>query len=285
MGGTSTTSQQSSTEPWKAAQPALDSILGQLSPLISNSGLSGTSSNAINQLENNAQAGNPYTGAIQGFASNLLSGGGATNQNGAISSAYNQYQQQTNPLASNTDYNPMNTPGLADSLKTLGSDITGQINGQFASAGRDMSGMNTQTLARGLTQGLAPVLTAQYNQNIQNQQGAANNLYNAGNATAAALNGTNQQSLINQGNGVTGAQAALDAQNYTPTQLLNLEQQKQQIPAQNLGLLTNIGVPIAGLGSQSQGTSTSQMSGAQQFAMIMNGIGNLIPKSPVSFKF
>ena len=52
----------------------------------------------------------------------------------------------------------------------------------------------------------------------------------------------------------------------------------QQIPAQNLGLLAQIGVPIAGLGSQTSGTTqgTQQMSGAQQFATLAGGIGSLL---------
>jgi hypothetical protein len=279
MGGESKTTQTqtSQTNPWLAAQPALKGILGQLNGLIPNSGLSNTSQDAINQLEQNAQAGNPYAGQISNVASNLLNGGGANATAPMVNSAYQTYQQQTNPLASNTNYDPMSTPGLADSLKTLGSDITGQINGQFAAAGRDMSGMNTQTLARGLTQGLAPVLTQQYNQNVANQQGAASNLYNAGNTTSGVLGGLNQAGLANQVQGISTANDALAGQNYTPTQLLNLESLKQQLPAQSLGLLAQIGIPIAGLGSQSSGTATGtqQMSGAQQFGLIAGGLGSL----------
>jgi len=275
MGGTSKQTQQSTTEPWKPAQPALNGILGQLQGLIPNSGLSSTSSDAINQMEGNAQAGNPYAGQIGGVVGNLLNGGGANAQAPAIQNGLSTYQQQTNPLASNTNYDPMQTPGLGDSLKALGSDITSQINGQFAAGGRDMSGMNTQTLARGLTQGLAPILTGQYNQNVQNQQGAAQNLYNAGNTSAGLLSGINQASLGNQVQGISSANDALSAQNYTPQMLLQLEQLKQQLPAQSLGLLAQIGVPIAGLGTQSQGTATNQMSGAQQFGLIAGGLGSL----------
>lgn len=282
MGGTSKQTQESTTQPWAPAQPALNGILGQLNGLIPNSGLSSTSSDAINSLESSAQAGNPFASQISGAVSGLLNGGGANAQAPAIQNNLSTYQQQTNPLASNTNYDPMQTPGLADSLKTLGSDITSQINGQFAAGGRDMSGMNTQTLARGLTQGLAPILTGQYNQNVQNQQGAASNLYNAGNTSAGLLSGLNQTGLSNQVQGISSANDALAAQNYTPTQLLQLEQLKQQLPAQSLGLLAQIGVPIAGLGQQSQGTATNTMSGAQQFGTIMSGIGalgNLWPKS------
>ena len=210
---------------------------------------------AFGQLESSAQQGNPFAGQIGGVVGNLLNGGGATAQAPAIQSAFDTFKAQTNPLASNTNYDPMQTPGLADSLKTMMGDIGTSINGQFAAAGRDLSGMNTQTLARGLTQGLAPILTQQYNQNVQNQQGAASNLYNAGNTTGGLLAGLNQQGIANQVQGVTSANDALTAQNYGPATMLQLEQLKQGIPMQNLGLLTQIGVPIAGLGTQSQGTS------------------------------
>ena len=80
MGGQSTTSQtqQTQTAPWQAAQPDLTSILGQLSPLVQNSGLTPTESGAINQLSQNASQGNPFTGQITGLATNLLNGGSAT---------------------------------------------------------------------------------------------------------------------------------------------------------------------------------------------------------------
>ena len=275
MGGKSTTTQSSTTEPWKPAQPALTSILGQLQGLIPNSGITPGMESAFGQLESSAQQGNPFAGQIGGVVGNLLNGGGATAQAPAIQSAFDTFKAQTNPLASNTNYDPMQTPGLADSLKTMMGDIGTSINGQFAAAGRDLSGMNTQTLARGLTQGLAPILTQQYNQNVQNQQGAASNLYNAGNTTGGLLAGLNQQGIANQVQGVTSANDALTAQNYGPATLLQLEQLKQGIPMQNLGLLTQIGVPIAGLGTQSQGTSTTKQPWSQTFGQIAGGLGSL----------
>ena len=275
MSGKSETKQQSTTEPWKPAQPALTSILGQLQGLIPNSGITPGMESAFGQLESNAQQGNPFAGQIGGVVGNLLNGGGATAQAPAIQSAFDTFKAQTNPLASNTNYDPMQTPGLADSLKTMMGDIGTSINGQFAAAGRDLSGMNTQTLARGLTQGLAPILTQQYNQNVQNQQGAASNLYNAGNTTGGLLAGLNQQGIANQVQGVTSANDALTAQNYGPATLLQLEQLKQGIPMQNLGLLTQIGVPIAGLGTQSQGTSTTKQPWSQTFAQVAGGLGGL----------
>lgn len=279
MGGESKQAQQTNSvsNPWAPAQPALQGILGKLDPLIQNSGLSPASSGAIDQLQQSANQGNPYAGQIDAFTQDLLNGGGANSQAGNIQSGYDAYKAQTSPLASNTNYDPMQTPGLADALAALKSDITGSVNGQFAAAGRDSSGYNQQALGRGLTQGLAPVIVDQYNKNIANQQGAASNLYSAGNTNAGLLAGMQQQGLANKQQGVTNSADALAAKNYGATQTLNLEQLRQSLPAQTLGLLAQIGVPIAGLGGQTSGTSntTNQMSGADQFGKISAGIGNI----------
>jgi hypothetical protein len=277
MGGESKTSQtqESTTNPWAAATPALTGILGQLQTQLGNTGLTGAESGALNSLSANGQ--NQNAGQISSLATSLLNGGGATDQNGAINSAYQNYYNQTNPLASNTNYDPMQTPGLAQQLQTIQSDVGNSINSQFAAAGRDLSGANQQAYGRGVTQGMAPVITAQYNQNVQNQQGAANNLYNAGNTTSGLLSGLNQLSNQNKLQGVQTSNDALTAQNSGANATLAAEAARRGIPVQALGLLAQIGIPIAGLGGQSTGKSegTSQMSGAQQFGTIMQGIGSL----------
>lgn len=280
MGGQSkqTSTQQSTTAPWTAAQPALQGILGQLQGNLGNTGVTGAESGALSTLVNNANnASSTYAPQIANFAQTLLNGGGATDQAGNVNTNYQRYVDQTNPLASNTNYDPRSTPGFSDYINTLTSDITQGVNGQFAAAGRDFSGANSQALGRGIMQGVAPTIAAQYNQNVQNQQGAAGNLYGAGNTNAGILAGLQQQKLANQGQGINAVGSAVDAQNAGANATLMAEAQKRGIPVQALGLLAQIGIPIAGLGSQSQGTGTqtNQMSGAQQFATIAGGLGSL----------
>ena len=287
MGGESkqTQTQSSTTNPWDPAQPALKGILGQVQSGLNNTGLTGNENNAINSIVSNAGNMNQWAPAIQGYATSLLQGGGAKDQAGAVNQNYQRYVDQTNPLASNTNYDPYSTPGLKDALATLTGDITQGINGQFAAAGRDFSGANMQTLGRGLTQGLAPTLVNQYNANREAQQGAAGNLYNAGNTNNGILSGMQQQYVQNQGAGVGAAGAANDASNAGANATLQAEAMRRGIPVQALGLLANIGVPIAGLGGTSSGTSsgTQKMSGAQQFAMIGQGVSGFMPKAPISF--
>jgi hypothetical protein len=121
MGGTSTQqqSQSSTTAPWQAAQPALTGILGQLGTNLNNTGVTGAENGALGTLEQNgANATSQYAPAVQNYATGLLNGGGALNQAGAVNQNYQDYYKATNPLASNTNYNPLDTPGFKDALTT-----------------------------------------------------------------------------------------------------------------------------------------------------------------------
>lgn len=279
MSGTSkqTSTQQSETNPWAPATDTLKGILGQLNSYLPQTGLTGAQSGALDTIQQNASNVGQYAPAVQNYTQSLLNGGGALDQAGNISQAYQNYYNQTNPLASNTNYDPMSTPGIGDQLASLKNDITTSINGQFAAGGRDFSGANSKALASGLTSGLAPILTAQYNQNVQNQQGAAGNLYNAGNTTGGLLSGLQQQDLANRGAGIGAISAGQDALNSGANNVLAAEAQRLGIPLSNLGLLAQIGIPIAGLGGTSSGTgtTTNQMSGAQQFGTIASGLGGI----------
>src|SRR5262249_23862395 len=207
--------------------------------------------------------------------------GGANAQVPNVQSNLASYQSQLSPYANGSMIG--NNPALAAQLAQIRDDVTNQVNGQFAAAGRDFSGANQQALARGLAQGEAPVLAPQYNQDVANQIAAANALYGAGNTTANMLAGFQQNYLANQGQGVSAAQSALDAQNYGANATLAEEAQRRGIPIQALSLLAQIGTPIAQLGQQSNSTTTGtqDMSGVDQFATIAKGIGSLL--SPFSF--
>jgi len=278
MGGTSTSTQtqQSQTAPWAAAQPMLQDMLGQIGAGLNNTGLTSAESSALDMLQNNAAQGNPYAGQIANYAQSLLNGGGATAQTGNVQDNLASYQSWLTPYANGSMIG--NNPALAAQLAQIQSDVGNSVNSQFAAAGRDFSGANQMALGRGIAAAEAPVIAAQYNQDVANQMAAANALYGAGNTTANTLTQMQQNYLTNQGQGVTAAQSALDAQNYGANATLAEEAQRRGIPVQALGLLAQIGVPIAQLGSQSNGTSTTtqQKSWAEQFATLAGGIGSLM---------
>jgi len=278
MGGqsSSTQTQQSQTTPWVAAQPMLQGILAQLNTGLNNTGLTAAETGAINTLESNAAKGNPYAGQIGDYTQSLLNGGGAEAQAGNLRDNLDAFRGQLTPYANGSMVG--NNPALTAQLAQIRDDVANSVNGQFAAAGRDLSGANLMAYGRGVAAGQAPVIAAQYNQDVANQIAAANTIYNAGNTTAGALSGLRQNYLANQGQGLTAAQSALDAQNYGANATLAAEAQRRGIPVQALGLLAQIGVPIAQLGNQTSGTSTKteQMSGADQFSKIAGGISNLV---------
>src|SRR5882724_7938180 len=282
MGGqsSSTQTQQSQTAPWEAAQPILKGILGQLGTGLNDTALTGAETGALNTLQSNAAQGNPFAGQISGYAQSLLNGGGANAQASNVQGNLGAFHSQLTPYADGSLVG--NNPALAAQLAQIQTDVGNSVNGQFAAAGRDFSGANQQAYGRGVAAGEAPVIAAQYNQDVGNQINAANALYNAGNATAGALSGMQPNYLGNQGQGVTAAQSARDAQNYGANATLAEEAQRRGIPVQALSLLAQIGTPIAGLGSQTNGTATGtrDMSGAEQFATLAGGIGNLLKFMP-----
>ena len=184
--------------------------------------------------------------------------------------------RQLNPYLQSSFLDPRNTPGFSDALNAVNSDITNQVNGQFAAAGRDMSGMNSQALARGLSQGEGQLVANQYNQNVQNQLGAANSLYGAGNATGGLLSGFRQQAMANQQAGIGAADQANQAQQYGPLLQLQAEATRRGIPLQTLAAQSTRCRRAQAFGTtigNTQGTTTTSVPPLQQ--IIGGAVGGL----------
>lgn len=263
MGGTSKTQSVSQgasiSQPWQPAQPALEGILAGINAGIPSYSPTPIENQALSQLTTNAQNAPNFGGQAATLANNYLGG----DPTGLLSPALTAYRAQLNPIA-NQNNDPMQTPGIRALLDTIRSDVTNSVNSQFVGAGRDLSGMNQQTLARGISQGEAAPLLAQYNANVAAQTGAAGNVYDATGNTASALTG-NQLQGFNIANLVPGFQ------NAPAMQTLAAQQARRQLPLQNLGMLENLTVPIAGLGGQTntynQQTGYQTASPAQTAAM------------------
>jgi hypothetical protein len=279
MGGQTTTTQnstqQSQTQPWTAAQPQLMSLLGQIGSLPT---AMTPAQSAASQSLVGAAAGLPsFAPQAEGTASTLLAGGGASSFAPIASSAYSTLQGNLAPFTAPAALDPMSAPGLGTALSTLNSDITNQVNDQFAAAGRDLSPGNTTALARGLSQGEGGLIANQYNADATRALGAAGTLYNAGNTTAGTLSGLNQTALTNelQGAGLAGQIPALAT---GPAQAwLNAATAAQNLPGQNLAQAEGLLTPLARLGSEtsgtSQGTTTQSVPLAQQ--LVGGAIGTL----------
>lgn len=272
----SNTSSSSTTSPGAEAQPIVQGITGQLDGLIPNSGLNSTESSAINQLTQNAEAGDPYAAAEGANANTLLSGGGATSQNGNLTSNLNTLNSTLAPYT-NPNYSTVNSQPVQQALQAANAGIQNSVNSEFAAAGRSGSGANAGNLAYNEELADAPILLNQANTDTQNRMTAANDLYGAGNTTSNALTTNNQTALGNEQAGVGAATSAIQAQNEGPTAAIEAQELGQSIPAQNLGLLAQIGIPLAGLNTTTSGQSntTSTPSILQDITGIGGALGSL----------
>jgi len=259
MGGSTqkTTTQESQTQPWAVAQPLLGGILGQLGGALDTTGLTDNENSALSGLEANARAGNPYAPAIGGLATDLLAGGGS-DRTGMVSDAYRQYQAALTPFARGDHLNPASNPALQSYLATIADDVSNRVNGMFAGAGRDLSGMNLQALSRGIAQGEAPVLADAYNKALADQMAAIDKLHAAAGQTGGLLANLDQQRLANRQAGVGVAGSAVSAELDPFQRLLAIEAQRRGIPIEALQKIAAMGAQIAGLGHSSTGTSREE---------------------------
>lgn len=269
----------SQATPYAAASGSIDAILGKLNTQIPNSDLNATETGALNTLTENAKAGNPYAAGIGNTATGLLSGGGAQANDDGMRTALSDYKGLLTPYANGSMIG--NNAALKAQLDGIASDVSNQVNGQFAAAGRDFSGMNQQTLARGIAQGTAPVLAAQYNADADRALGAANSIYGADNATYGLLNSTNQQSNANKLTGIDAGSAALDANNWGANGLLSIEAQRRGIPVSNLTTLLGAVSPVA----QAFGTNTSNSTSTTKDDPLKTALSALIAGGTLASKF
>lgn len=287
MGGTSKTSQTQSSQlaPYSEAAGPMNGILGQISNLAPSAGtLTPGQSGALNTIESNAAAGTKtFAPTIQSGALGLLNGGGANNNNGAITQNLGDYKGLLESTANGSNMGA--NSALKPQLDAMAADITNNVNGSWAAAGRDGSPGNSQALGRGIATGLAPVVAGQYNTDNANRLNAAGSLYGAGNTTYGILNGNQQTANTNFTNGIGAAGQSIDASNYGANGALQAAAQRFGIPASQLTTLLGAVSPVAAQFGKQSGTSTgeSQMSGAQQFALLANGFGSMMPKAPITF--
>jgi hypothetical protein len=271
---TSNTSQAATTGFGAATAPTVQSILGQLNPLIGQSGVTAPQQTAINQLTANGQAGNPYAPAIGANASNLLAGGGATSQNGALTSNLDTLKGTLGQYA-DPNYSTVNSPDVARAMQAAHAAVGNSVNGQFAAAGRSGSGMNTQTLAQGFENADAPLILNQANQDTATRLNAANTLYGAGNTTSGAITGNNQTDLANRQAGSTAATGALNANDWGAQHTIAAQELGKSIPATDLGMLSQIGIPIAGMNTTTNQNRTTNQSTSPSLLQDITGIGSM----------
>ena len=264
MGGSSkkeTTQTSQVTQPWGPAQPLLGGILGQLGGQLGQVGVSPLQGQALAGLLGQSGFLIQFDPQVTGLANALLAGGGP-DRGGMIQDAYRQYLAQAGPTASGQLTDPASNPFYRQLTERIGSDVTNRVSALYAGAGRDPAGAGSypQTLARGIAEGVAPVAANLYDTERGRQLAAQQALYGAGGQTAGLLSQLDQLALANRQAGIGAAQAAQGFANAPFQQQLAVEAQRLGIPMDQLARIAQLGIPIAGLGSRSTGTSTTTSS-------------------------
>lgn len=248
----------SQTDPWDVTIPYVTDFLEETKSLGTSPGPTSDQVAAANQLKANAAAGNPFQADMEKLATDLF---GSTSYSPEVATAYDDYSRRLTPTADGANLDIGNNAYLQGLLKTIGDDIQWRTNSQFAGAGRDMSGINQQAVARGITTATAPILFDQYNKEVARTDAASRDLFSGAQSAATTKSNLDTATAGLRGAGVDAASAAVAARDEGPNAILNLEEQLKQMPYQELAWLAELLYPAAGLGQQSTETGTGKGSG------------------------
>lgn len=255
----SKTNSTSVADPWS---PTIDPVKGYIEKVrkVGNLDITPDQMTAFKQLKSNAGEGNPFTPQIGALAERTLGYDNSGNK-GMVSDAYKGLQDNLGKYASGGYLDVMNNPELRAMMDTVAQDAQERINRSFQGMGRARSATNQEALGRGITEAQLPLLLDQFNRQQANQIAAAQALYGAGGDTAARLSDLDKFGVDLASSGIALGDKALEARDYAPNRILNLDQQIQQLPYENLALLGSLLLPAAGLGGTTNTTGSSKSSG------------------------
>lgn len=234
----------STSNPWSEATPLLQGLISKIGGI--NTDVSAGQQGALDTIRSSL-GGVPSFGPQGGAAIS-----GMFDNAGMLNKSYDTLNKNLGGMASGAGLNPYDTPGFGDALKTMTNDITNNVKGVYAASGRNPSGAAGfgQTLSRGLTQGLAPVLQSQFNTNTGNMMNANNTLYNAGLSTVGGLGSNTMQAL--QGAGMLPSVAAAPG-----TAMLNAENSAKGLPFSNMQSILQAAGLLGGMGGTTTTNSNS----------------------------
>lgn len=255
------TNSLTTTNPWSQATPLLEGLISKYSGM--NTSPTSAQTDAAGNLVSAASGIPSFAPQAAGAINNTFGNAGMLNAN------LEAIKGNLGATASGANLDPYKTPGFGDAITTAMGDITKNVKAQYAGSGRDPSGAGSfaGSLGRGLTQGIAPLVQSQANQNTQNMLNANNTLYNAGNQTVGALNSNTAAGLSGAGMlpgiAIAPAQAQLGAANT-----------QQALPYQSLLAQLQAAGMLGGMGGTS--TQVGQSSGTGTMTPANDPLSNII---------
>ncbi len=266
MGGENkqTQTQESSVKPLEFTIPGLENMTGQIEGLLGQTGITDTQKNALSNITNTVNGLQPQ---LTGILQNFLGGGGVGSANQNIQNSLGVLQNQLTPIAQGQNLNVEQNPYLQKIVQQGQDSIRNQIGSAFAGAGRSFSGAHMNALGNALGDSSNRMYFDAYNNERNNQMNAINGLLSGSLAGAGALD---QSALAKAGLQTQGSQLLpiASAGDYAT---LDQEASRMGIPAQNLGTLANLLVPIASLGKDVNSTGTTVQK-TDPFQTIVGGL-------------
>jgi len=253
--------------------PLVNQLLGQYGGM--STGVTGDQSSALAGLKSSL-SNLPSYGQQGADSISKLFSSDSSPQVGMLQSAYDTMKTNLTPTASGANLNPYETPGFADALRTATDDALNRVKGVYAGSGRDASGAGSfaGSAARGITQGTAPTIANQYNQNYSNMATANRDLLSGAGSTASGITNLRQSDFTNMLAGIQGAGALPGLYASGDAARLGAANTAYSQPYQNLAQLLQPSIALAGLGSNSQGQGTStQTSNPSWLDTISGGMG------------
>ena len=263
MGGENkqTQTQTSTVKPLDFAMPGIQGVTNQVTGLLDQTGMTPGQSQAYGNITETARG---YEPQFQGLLSNAFSGGGVGDYNQNIINSMNLLKEQMTPIAQGQNLNVAQNPYLNDIISQNNDAIRNQVGSAFAGAGRSFSGAHMGALGKALADSANRIRYNAYNDERNRQVNALNQLFGASVQGAGALDA----SALNNYNVQQSAPGLLQYASAGDYAALDEENAKFQIPTQNLGALSNIIVPIAGLGRQIEG-QTEQIQELDPLAQVL----------------
>lgn len=241
---TSSGSSTSTRNPYAASEPLLQSILSQAGNVFGNFGLTGQESGAIGGLAGTGQAAANFVPQVGGLLQNVIGGSGGVGQ------AASTVTGALNPIVQGGRLDPTANPILQNIIQRGTEQAQNAVTSRFSAGGRNFSPAE----ARAIGEGVADVNARTYYNDYQNQQNRQLQAAGLLNQTALGAEGS-QLRGVGMIPGLTG----LEQSPYRAQ--LEAAALERGIPAQNLGMLSNLVLPIAQGFGTTENSQTGQTSG------------------------
>jgi hypothetical protein len=260
------------TGPWARTQPALEDLINRIRQQMVNSSVSPDERQAVHGLERNIKYTNEYLPQHRSLLNDLFKGGGFGQGMDALKSSWDTANTALTPIARGDFLNMESNPYIQAMVNKTQGDVYNRVGGMFAGSGRTASGAHMNALGSGIGDATNNLYYNAYSGERDRQSGAIRDLISGSVGYSGAMDQAAGNVLGARTQGSQFAPIVTGMRDDPFLKQLELSQMRRSMPLQNLGMLRDLLVPIAGLGSQNRSmTNTTTEMTPNPMQMIMGG--------------